>query len=98
MERVAEEIDGSQLSIGDSDAFGILVVFQFGANREAGLGGGCGDQLDNRAIAAQRLAPPVDGDEGKQPMLDLVPLARAGRQMAHRDRKLELIGELLKLD
>ena len=34
-----------------------------------------------RAIAAQRLAPPVDGDEREKTMLDLVPLAEAA--LAH---------------
>ena len=31
-------------------------------------------------------------------MLDLVPLAGAGRQMAHGDGKLDFIGQLLQFD
>ena len=81
MERVAGEIDGVELRIRDFDAFGILLFVQFGADFEAGTGGGRGDQLDDGAIAAQRPAPPVDGNEREQTMLDLVPLAGAGRQM-----------------
>jgi len=54
--------------------------------------------MDDRAIAAQRLAAPVDSDERKQAMLDLVPLAGAGRQVANRCGKLELVGQFLKLD
>src|SRR6478672_2869392 len=49
--------------------------------------------MDDRAIAAQRLAAPVDSDERKQAMLDLVPLAGAGRQVANRYGKLELVGQ-----
>ena len=63
MERVAGEVDGGELGVGDFDAFGIFVFIQFGAHFEAGFGRRCGDQLNDRAIAAQRLAPPVDGDE-----------------------------------
>ena len=98
MEGVAGKIDSGQLRIGDFDAFGICVFVQFGANREAGIGRGRGDQMDDRAIAAQRLAAPVDSDERKQAMLDLVPLAGAGRQVANRYGKLELVGQFLKLD
>ena len=98
MERVRREVDGSQLSIGDLEAFGILVFIELGTHLEAGIGCGRCDQLDNGAIAAQRLTSPVDGDEGEKAVLDLVPLAGAGRQMADRDGKLQLVGQLLKLD
>ena len=52
---------------------------------QTGAGGGGGDQLDDGLVADQRLAAPVLGDEREQPMLDLVPLAGAGRQMTDRD-------------
>ena len=86
------------MGVGDFDTFGIFVFVQFGAHFEAGVGCRRGNQLDDRAIAAQGLAAPVDGDERKQAMLDLVPLAGAGRQMADRDGKLEFVGQLLKFD
>src|SRR5271165_889531 len=82
VERMAGEIDGGQL----------------GADFEAGVGCGRGDQLDNCTIASQRLAAPVDGDEREETMLDLVPLAGAGRQVANRDRQLELVRQFLKFD
>ena len=60
-----------------------------GADFEAGVCcGGC-NELDDGPIAAQRLAPPVDGDEREEAVFDLVPLAGAWRQMTNRDRKLE---------
>ena len=40
------------------------------------------DQLDDDLVADQRLAAPVLGDEGEQTVLDPVPFAGAGRQMA----------------
>ena len=53
-------------SVGDLDALWIFALIEFGADLEAGVGGGCGDQLDDGAVAAERLAPPVDGDEREQ--------------------------------
>jgi hypothetical protein len=43
------------------------------------------DQFDDDLMADQRLAAPISGDERKQAVLDLVPLAGAGRQVAHGD-------------
>jgi hypothetical protein len=77
VERVTGEVDGGELSVGDFDAFGVFVFIQFGMHFEAGFGRRRGDQLDDRAETSQRLAPPVDGDERKQAVLDLVPLCAA---------------------
>ena len=87
---MASEVDGGELGVGDFDTFGIFVFVQFGAHFEAGVGCRRGNQLDDRAIAAQLLTPPVDGDERKQTMLDLVPFAGTGRQVANSDGELEL--------
>ena len=73
MERVAGEVDVSHLEIGNLDAFGIFLFVQLGAHLEAGICCRRGDQLDDRAIATQWLSPPVDGNEGEQPVFYLVP-------------------------
>jgi hypothetical protein len=39
------------------------------------------------AVVGEGPAAPVQGDEGEEPLLDLVPLARAGQEMAHGDGK-----------
>ena len=98
MEGVLGEVDGGQLRVGDFDAFGIFVFIQFSAHLEAGFGFRRSDQLDDCAVAAQRLASPVDGDELEKAMLYFVPLAGAGRQMANRNRELEFVGEILEFD
>ena len=98
MEGVRRDIDCGELGVWNFDGFGILPLVQLGTNLEAGLGCRCGDQLDDGPIAAQGLAPPVDGDEREETMLDLIPLAGAGRQVADRDGQFELVGQLLKLD
>ena len=46
-----------------------------------------GDQVDDHLVAHQRPAAPVLGDEAEQPMLDLVPLAGARREVADRERQ-----------
>ncbi len=98
MERVAGKVDGGKLNVGDLDAFGIFIFVQLRADPEAAIDCRPCDQLDDCAIAAQWLAPPVDGDERKEAMLDLIPFAGAGRQVANCNGKLDLISQLLKLD
>src|SRR6201993_1580610 len=95
---MAGEIYSGKLGIGNRDALWIFVLIQFSAYLETGFGCGRGDQLHNGAERAQWLAPPVDGDERKQTMLNFVPFAGSWRKMTNRNRKLELVGELLKLD
>ena len=70
---------------------------EFAADLQAGFGGGGGDELDDDLVADQRLAAPVLGDEQEEPMLDLVPLAGSGRQMADGDLQIEFVGPGLKL-
>ena len=95
VERVASQIDRGDLRIGDFDAFGIFVFVELGTHFEAGICCRRGDQLDDRAIAAQRLAAPVDGDERKQTVLDLVPFAGARREVTDRDFQPGFVGQFL---
>ena len=98
MESVRGEFDGSELRVVDLDALGIFVRIELRVHLQACIGGGGGNELDYGAIAAQRLATPVDRDEREKPVLDLVPLAGAWREMADGDGKFEFIGKPLKLD
>jgi hypothetical protein len=94
---VRGEFDGSELGVVDLDALGIFVRIKLSAHLQACIGGGGGNELDDGAIAAQRLATPVDGDEREEPVLDFVPLTGAWRQMADGDGKFEFIGKLQAL-
>src|ERR1039457_1410182 len=89
---------GGPFGIGNLYTFWIFVFFHLGADPHAALCCRRRDQLDDGTIAAQRLASPVDRDERKKAVLDFVPLARAGWQVANRDGELELVCQLLKLD
>jgi hypothetical protein len=59
-------------------------------------GAGIANEADDHLTAEQGLAPPVRGDVAKHAMLDLVPFARARRQMADRHTQPRLIGEPLQ--
>src|ERR1700734_1851505 len=82
---------------GDLDAGGVAAAVELGADDESPSMRRLADEVDDRLVGAQRPAAPVDGDEREEPMLDLVPLARAGREVAHPDREAQLVGEALKL-
>src|SRR2546430_17198884 len=97
MEIVASDVDSRHLGVGDDDALWIEVVVDLAADGEACLCGGCGNQIDDDAIADERLGAPVLTDEGEQAVLDLVPLAGARRQVVDDDVDAELVGQLLQL-
>ena len=58
---------------------GLGFLVQLAPHREAGFGGSGADQLDDGAVADQRLRPPVPADVGEQAVLDLVPLCALPR-------------------
>src|SRR5262249_56592235 len=64
---------------------------------ETGRRGRGGNELDDDLVGDQRLPPPVLTDERKQAVFDLVPLARAGGKVTHRDRQSPFGGQLLQL-
>jgi hypothetical protein len=98
VERVAVEVDCRDRVVGDADLVGMGAVVEAGVDLKAGARGRCAAQVDDRLQAVRRLAAPVDRDVAEQPVLDAVPLAGGGRQMADRDVKARLVGELLQLD
>src|SRR6266571_7523107 len=67
-------------------------------NREAR---GCrrgANEVHHDLVGFQRMASPIAGHMTKQAMLDLVPLARAGREMAHFDLQTGFIAQRLQFD
>ena len=98
MERVAFDDKACHLGVGHLDAGRIGVAIEFGADLEAGMRRRRADQLHDGLMADERFAAPVLGDECEQAMLDLVPFAGAGGQVADRDGNADLIDEFLQLD
>ena len=56
--------------------------------------GGCRTryQIDDCLVIPKRLATPVGGDERKQSVFNLVPLAGARREVTYGDGKIGFIG------
>src|SRR5512144_439220 len=77
-------------------ALRIGVGVEFGLNLQAGGGGGIGNQVDDNLEADQGPPTPVLADVSKQAMLDLIPLARARRQVTDRDRQARIVGKALQ--
>ena len=79
MEVMAVEIDASHFGIGNLETGGISVGIDLATDFEAGVGGSGGDQLNDDLMADEGPAAPVLCDQREQAVLDLVPLAGAGR-------------------
>src|SRR5712691_2922954 len=73
-----------QLRVGNLHLGWVDAGVQFGLYLEAFARGGGANQFDNHLMADQRTPAPVHADMRKQPMFNLIPLARAGWQMTNR--------------
>ena len=98
VEVMAGDFDGGKIIIEDFDTGRVGVGIEFASDFEAGLGLCCRNQLDDDGMTDEGLAAPVAGDEGEQAVLDPVPFACAGRQVAHGDRHAEIVGKLLQFE
>ena len=97
MEVCKVDIDPGHLSIGHGDALGIATCVELAADRQARFGCRGANQIDDDAIADQRLGTPVHADEREQAVLYLVPLAGSGRQVVDIDLDAEFVGQALQL-
>src|SRR5216684_3120073 len=98
VKRVGPQADGLQGVAADLEAGGIAGRVEPRPHAEARGGRRGRDQVHDDRVAEEGLASPVLADEGEQAVFDLVPLARAGREMAHRDGQAEAVRQLLQLD
>ena len=98
MELGGFDFDGGEFGVGNGDPFGIVRLIEFAANGKSGIGLGGADEFDDDAVADQWLGAPVHGDEGEEAMLDLVPLAGAGRQVVDFDVDAEFVDQALELE
>src|SRR5207248_3727112 len=55
------------------------------------------DQFNDSFKRDKRLCSPIDGNEGKELMLDCIPFAGRRRVMGHRNGQVFLVGQLLQL-
>src|SRR6266851_2161642 len=72
--------------IRDSDSDLVIIRVQYRFGFEPGSRLRATDEIDDRFVVDQRLSFPVQTDERKEPVLDLVPLAGAWRVVTDGDR------------
>ena len=84
MEVIAGNLDGGEFYVSDPHALFALGRIDFSAHRQSLADRGCSDQVYDDFVAHQGLTAPIQADIRKQSMLDLVPLARAWWEVAHR--------------
>ena len=84
MKGIADDVEGLEFGVGDGDACRIGLAVLDGRDVQSFLGGGMRDQLNNGFQRRERCGSPVDGNEGKEAMLDLVPRARSQEDNAPR--------------
>ena len=97
MKGIAREVEGSQFLVGDLETRWIHMAILEGGHRYPFFGRSMRDEFQNHFQGGERFGPPIDGNESKEPMLDLVPFARRRGIMHDRDRQLFFIGQVLKL-
>src|SRR5215218_9394176 len=85
--RVALKRQGIQALGADRDSRRVVAGVQGSLDTQTAAGAGRRDGLDDHLVAGQWPAPPAHGDVGEQPVLDLVPLGGAWREVADRDRQ-----------
>ena len=76
----------------------IVIRIQNSFDLEAGTRLGATDEIDDCLIVDQGLSLPVQTDERKQPVLDLVPFAGSWWVMTNRDGDMDLIRQLLQVE
>ena len=85
VESVSFDLDLGHLLIGYLHSRWIHVFIEIASHGQACFRGCCGDEVDNHLVADQRLAPPVLTNKREQSVFDLVPFARARREVTNRN-------------
>ena len=97
MKAMRFELDRRHQLVWDFTPIGVATLVKLSSHAQTRRRARRGYQADDHRQAYQRLAAPVRADVGEQAVLDLVPLARSGREVAHRDRMPGAVGQLLDL-
>ena len=79
------DVDGFEFLVGDVNTFWIEVGIQLCTDAQSILGGSAANEVDDDFMTYQWLASPIHADKAKHSVFDLVPFARAWREMAHRN-------------
>jgi hypothetical protein len=97
MELVALNGHVGQFFIADFDAGVVGLLVELSPDAQARLSSDAADQAHDDLPPQQRSPAPVVGDMAEHPVLDLVPLARAWREVADLYGQPQLVGQVLQL-
>ena len=98
MKLVSFHVERCQLRIRDLLPLRVLSAIQFAADTKSLVCCGACDQTHDHSETRERLPPPVLADVREHPVLDLVPLARSGREVADRYRQSGVVRKFLELN
>src|SRR6266700_1003194 len=96
MKSIPDGSNGFPFFVGDFDASRIRIAIFDGDDLESLISGGVRNQFNDRLQAVQWFATPIDGNVGKEPMFDFVPLAGSWWKMTHGDGEPRLVGQALQ--
>src|SRR5260221_6574077 len=96
MKDIADDIEGLEFGVGDGETRRIQMAVLDSCDVQSFLGGRMGDQLNDGFQRGERFGTPVDGNERKEAMLDLVPFSGGRRLMRHCDAELYFIRQGLQ--
>ncbi len=85
-----------KLFVTDRNAGFVLPWVERCAHGQSGLGRCTCDEIDDDLVRGKRATAPVLGDETEQPVLDLVPLAGAGRKVTDVQGNVQFVGQSLQ--
>src|SRR5215468_827067 len=97
MPAVGFDVDRLDLLRRDSLAGGVASLVESSTNHESAVVRGVCDQVDDGLVGAEGATAPVDRDERKEAVLDLVPLAGPWREMTDADGEAEFVGDALQI-
>jgi hypothetical protein len=97
MKAISSQIQVSDFFIGHDGSRFVFTRVEQRLHLESAVRARAADQRDHGLVIHQGLAAPVDADEGKEPVFDLVPLTGSRRIMRDADGDAHLNGEALKM-
>lgn len=96
MKLVSVDVNRRQFFVAHLDLQRVAFLVGPSVNLKSSGGAYCSDQIHDDLQRLQRNATPFSGDVAEQAVCDLVPLARAGRELADLDRESRRTGESLE--
>jgi hypothetical protein len=97
MEVVPDQRDPLEFLVGHLDALLVVVLVKLGPHGQTGSSRGPGDEVHHDFVTLQALTAPVHRDMAEQPVLYLVPLGCAAREVDDGDVQTELLSEFREL-